>query len=384
MDNPFITPAVLSLCPGMLGLERGLERAIGPIRTLAYVEIEAFIIENLVQQMEKGLLAPAPIWSNAKNFPFEIFRDKIHWIVGGYPCQPFSHAGTRGGADDPRHLWPFIKSGIKKSRPVGVWFENVEGHLSLGLRDVLADLRKLGYQTEVGIFSAAEVGAPHRRNRVFILGLENAFLLGNGRRYIEDFVRECEIQTSRSGELDHAGSHGLKPDDEISARRYCAQPAGQRLADPYDKREPQLKGFIQKSRQWPIDGSEELGNAKSNNECREWIGGQSGRQEVTVRGSSYETMGNSDVSGLEGRNSTVCGECPNEWTSRENGPFSREQWPAFVGQEQYSWEPPRLEFSLGYVFNGYNYREDLLRMAGNAVVEQTAELAFRTLIRKFL
>src|SRR5690606_12697411 len=121
--------------------------------------------------------APAPVFTNAKTFPYEAFHGKIHWIIGGYPCQPFSHAGLRGGADDPRHLWPFIRRGIKESRPMGVFFENVEGHLSLGLRDVLTDLRKLGYQAEVGLFSAAEVGAPHRRNRVFILGLENSFLI---------------------------------------------------------------------------------------------------------------------------------------------------------------------------------------------------------------
>ena len=53
------------------------------------------------------------------------------------------------------------------------------------------------------------------------------------------------------------------------------------------------------------------------------------------------------------------------------------------GEEQFDWEPPRLESRVGYVLNGYNFREDLLRMAGNAVVEQQAEFAFRTLITQF-
>lgn len=108
VDNTLESPAVLSLCTGMRGLERGIERAIGPVRTVAYVEIEAFIIENLVQQMEQGVLAPAPVWSNLKTFPSEQFHGKIHGITGGYPCQPFSVAGQQKGTEDPRHLWPYI------------------------------------------------------------------------------------------------------------------------------------------------------------------------------------------------------------------------------------------------------------------------------------
>lgn len=97
VDNTFESPSVLSLCTGMRGLERGIERAAGPVRTVAYVEIEAFVIENLVQQMEQGVLAPAPVWSNLKTFPSEQFHGKVHGITAGWPCQPFSLAGERGG-----------------------------------------------------------------------------------------------------------------------------------------------------------------------------------------------------------------------------------------------------------------------------------------------
>jgi DNA (cytosine-5)-methyltransferase 1 len=118
VDHPFKSPAVLSLCTGMRGLERGLERAIGPTRTVAYVEIEAFIIENLVRQMEQGVLAPTPVWTNLKTFPAEQFHNKIHGITGGYPCQPFSVAGKRAGTEDPRHLWPSILSIIRATNPI--------------------------------------------------------------------------------------------------------------------------------------------------------------------------------------------------------------------------------------------------------------------------
>ncbi len=93
MDNPFQSPAILSLCTGMLrGIERGIEQVTGPLRVAAYVEIEAFLIENLVQQMEQGVLAAAPVFSDLKAFTkiAHHFRHKIHGITAGYPCQPFS------------------------------------------------------------------------------------------------------------------------------------------------------------------------------------------------------------------------------------------------------------------------------------------------------
>lgn len=74
-----------------------------------------------------------------------------------------------GGEDDPRHLWPYIKEHIRTIRPVRCFFENVQGHITLGLSTVISDLEELGYRTTWGIFSAEEVGAPHQRKRVFIL-----------------------------------------------------------------------------------------------------------------------------------------------------------------------------------------------------------------------
>jgi site-specific DNA-cytosine methylase len=87
----------------------------------------------------------------------------------GYPCQPFSAAGKRLGAEDPRHLWPFIAAGIAAMRPSVCFAENVEGHISLGLSDVLQDLAGLGYRATWCVASASECGAPHQRKRIFIL-----------------------------------------------------------------------------------------------------------------------------------------------------------------------------------------------------------------------
>jgi len=162
-------PTVLSFCSGYGGIERGIELAGVEHRVLAYVEIEAYVIANLLAKMESGELAPAPIWTNLETFPAHLFRGTVDIITGGYPCQPFSAAGSRKGADDSRHLFPYIKKHIKTIRPDRCFFENVEGHISLGLSSVISDLEEDGYRTAWGIFSAREVGAPHQRKRVYIL-----------------------------------------------------------------------------------------------------------------------------------------------------------------------------------------------------------------------
>ena len=164
----------LGLCAGYGGIELGLQRIFHALRTVALCEIEAFACANLVAKMEAGLLDPAPIWSDLKTFPWKMFRGKVDILTGGYPCQPFSAAGKRLGQNDPRHLWPFIANGIRILQPRVVYFENVDGHISLGLREVIEELGELGYKATWGIFSAREVGAPHQRKRVFILAHSNS------------------------------------------------------------------------------------------------------------------------------------------------------------------------------------------------------------------
>lgn len=158
----------VGLCAGYGGIELGLRRVIPHLRSVALCEIEAFAIANLVAKMEAGLLDPAPVWPDLKTFPWGAFRDRVDILTGGYPCQPFSAAGQRLGKDDPRHLWPWIADGIAAMRPRTCFFENVDGHISLGLSTVISDLEELGYAATWGVFSAAECGACHERKRVFV------------------------------------------------------------------------------------------------------------------------------------------------------------------------------------------------------------------------
>jgi site-specific DNA-cytosine methylase len=175
------------------------------MRSIALCEVEAFAIANLVAKMESGCMEPVPIWPNLKTFPWASFRGCVDILTGGYPCQPFSAAGKRQGADDPRHLWPYIARGIRILQPRICFFENVEGHISLGLSDVIEDLAGMGYRTTWGIFSAEECGAPHRRKRVFILAVSSSFrgttgLSGSFTRY-----------EGESGESDDGGHQAAWP-----------------------------------------------------------------------------------------------------------------------------------------------------------------------------
>ncbi|MBS2100691.1 DNA cytosine methyltransferase [Carboxylicivirga linearis] len=170
MDNSRQT--IISIATGTGGLERGLELAGCNIRVAAYVEVEAFIIANLVSAMETNKMDAAPVWVDVKTFPSENFRGKIHGITAGYPCQPFSHAGKRKGTTDKRHIFPHILRVIKTVEPIWCFFENVSGHLSMGYAEVYRSLRHLGYNVESGIFSAEEVGAPHSRKRLYILAIK--------------------------------------------------------------------------------------------------------------------------------------------------------------------------------------------------------------------
>lgn len=249
----------VSLCAGYGGIDLGLKRAVRCLRTIAFSEIEAYACANLVQKMEAGLLDAAPIWTNLKTFPYRRFRGVVDILSGGYPCQPFSAAGKRLGKDDPRHLWPWIRDGIDNMRPGLCFFENVEGHVSLGLRDVLCDLEELGYEATWGIFSAAEVGAPHQRKRVFIMAHRNdAGSQGWHGRLLPECAGELPAWPSRPSEL-----------------QYDWEPA-RVVADGQCLRELQPQGVLEHERGWVDYGGESLAYAERAERWPEALAGGNG------------------------------------------------------------------------------------------------------------
>ena len=192
---------ILSICSGVGGLELGLKLAIPNSRAVCYVEGEAYAAAVLAARMEEDALDKAPVWSDLRTFDGRSWRGKVDCIAGGYPCQPFSFAGKRQGVDDRRHLWPVVAALVRTIRPPVCFFENVRGHLSLGFREVAADLQRMGYAVKAGLFSAAEVGASHNRERLFILAYRDSD--GRGRGGHDNSERQSCPQPERKPAATH-------------------------------------------------------------------------------------------------------------------------------------------------------------------------------------
>lgn len=150
-----------SLFSGIGGLDLGLERAG---MTIAWhSEIDPYACKVLAKHWPG-----VPNHGDIKNIDWRTV-EPVDVICGGYPCQPFSTAGKRKGTDDPRHLWPWVRTAISELRPQYAILENVRGHLSLGGLQVIGELAEIGYDAEWRVVSAAGVGAPHRRERIIIV-----------------------------------------------------------------------------------------------------------------------------------------------------------------------------------------------------------------------
>ena len=135
------------------------------VETVAFCEIEKYA-QRVLRKNFPGIR----ILEDVRSFPATEFRQP--WLItGGYPCQPFSQAGKRRGTEDDRHLWPEMFRIIRSSRPVWVLCENVAGHITMGLDEVISDLEGEEYSVQSFVIPAQAVDARHRRDRVWIVAL---------------------------------------------------------------------------------------------------------------------------------------------------------------------------------------------------------------------
>jgi len=147
---------------GIGGIDLGLERT-GGFRTAWFSEIEPFA-NAVLRKHWPDVPNLGDVRDLGEGTPY------VDLIAAGFPCQPFSLAGKRLAQEDPRWLWPHVaRRLVGHLRPRYVLLENVPGLRSKGLGDVLQDLSALGYDAEWEGISAAAVGAPHRRDRVWIV-----------------------------------------------------------------------------------------------------------------------------------------------------------------------------------------------------------------------
>ena len=156
----------VDLCSGIGGFALGFEWA-GLSTPVLFCDIEPWCRSVLRKHWPH-----VPIHSDVKELANDAERliPDCDILTAGYPCQPFSSAGKRQGEQDDRHIWPYIRQIVAHKRPTWTVFENVYGHVSLGLDTVLTDLETEGYTTRTFIVPACGVGAPHRRDRLWIVG----------------------------------------------------------------------------------------------------------------------------------------------------------------------------------------------------------------------
>ena len=260
----------LALCAGIGGLELGVRLAVGSThRTVCYVEREAYAASILVQRMEEGILDQAPIWSDLSTFDGRPWRGRVDLVSAGFPCQPWSSAGKRQGTEDERWIWDEIARILRELGPRYVFLENVPGLIRGGVEHVLRTLAEGGWDAEWDLFRPEDLGAPHRRERLFCLA--------------------------------------YRPNEP---RRLPRQPRGRKhVAHRNDRKgHRQQEGSKQEERGWTPDGGTQLGDARS-------VDGQARRSDEAHSKDGVgsrpehrrEELGHTNGEGLEGFLPGLCG-----------------------------------------------------------------------------
>ena len=140
-------------------------------RTVCAVEWEPYAQAVLVARQNDGSLPPFPIWDNVQTFDGKPWRGIVDIVCGGFPCQDISTAGKGAGIDGERSgMWGEMARIIGEVRPRFVFVENSPALTSRGLGRVLGDLAALGFSCNWGVLGACDVGAPHKRDRIWIRG----------------------------------------------------------------------------------------------------------------------------------------------------------------------------------------------------------------------
>ncbi len=151
-------------------------------RTVCAVEINDYCRRVLMQRQDDGCLEPFPIWDDITTFDGRPWAGCVDIVTGGFPCQDISAAGRGAGISGERSgLWSEMARIIGEVRPRYVLVENSPMLTIRGLGTVLGDLAALGFDAEWGCLSAAATGAPHKRDRMWIVaksGSEGAWSLG--------------------------------------------------------------------------------------------------------------------------------------------------------------------------------------------------------------
>ena len=162
----------IDLCSGIGGFALGFSWSSLNTTPKLFCDTEEWCRKVIAKNFPK-----VPIANDVKevaNDPKRFIRRRPFILTSGYPCQPFSVAGRRGGEEDPRHIYPYIQRIVEQVRPSWTVYENVYGHFSMGLDEVLFQMESIGYATRTFVFPSSAIGARHKRDRVWIVGRDMA------------------------------------------------------------------------------------------------------------------------------------------------------------------------------------------------------------------
>ena len=255
--------------------------------TVGYVEQNPYCQTILSARIKDGTLHEGPVFSDINAFISEGYADAykgmVDVITAGFPCQPFSVAGSGKASSDPRNCWPQTIEVIRKVKPRFCLLENVPGLLSRKHRyfeTILKDLAKSGYDARWKVISASEVGAPHKRARLWIVAFNsNNLSMGREERTgegIQSIFKESERQESQhlresipeSGNVAYPKSIGMegsgtngKQESQLQAEQGLPRRNGTRGGTVYWETEPNVCRVANGVANW-VDRLKAIGNGQ--------------------------------------------------------------------------------------------------------------------------
>jgi DNA (cytosine-5)-methyltransferase 1 len=332
----------VDLFSGIGGFARGLE-ATGHFRTTCFVEQDPYC-----QAVLKHHWPDVPILDdikNAKAFDFPDTRPDL--VCGGFPCQPFSQAGRQRAQDDPRHLWPEMLRVIRELRPTWVVGENVVGLIKLGLDEVLTDLEGEGYATRTFNIPACATGAPHLRQRVWVVAHADSESEPDGN------AGQRQLGFGFGGL--QAPSHGANPNDHGSHRATEHEPDAQHG-------EAQLRDEQVRE---PGSVGQDVADPNRSGQCE-----QRGSEPVQEEQSASECTGEDVADAQRKREGRRGVSGPGQDKSEDGkGSSSQPRGHGEAGSEDHWISEP----AVGRLVNGLPNRVSQLRALGNSIVPQIAQ-----------
>lgn len=374
-------PRVLGVCSGIGGLELGIHRAFPGARAVGYVERDAYAAAVLLARMEDETLEPAPIWcGDLHDFDAAAWAGAVDLVCGGIPCQPYSFAGKQLRGEDERDLVDEFLRTVGTVGPRLVVVENVAAFAVDGLGRMLGGLAALGFDAEWATVRASDVGAPHRRERCFVLGhRDGARLEGQapdrrleGRRPTLDGLAMADATGAgwpEGGAKPGEGDAPRRGSPVADARRVQPERWGGPVEVEGARRNTQSEAR-QRERSWdPVvcaRGGDDDGFDVADADC----GRREGERERSLRAPEPKGRHNAD------RRS----EWPLDWPP---GPEDAHGWRAVLDLDP---DPAPALRNLRGVADGLPeglvYRLDRLRCLGNAVVPDQAAYALRALAQR--